>query len=64
MAFSLEIVASAFIAMYIASLFTPPLNAINGIITMLVGMVGFALGTLAFWRISVKLSRWRSASKR
>jgi len=64
MVFTLEIVASAFVAMYIALLFAIPSNVIKGIVMILAGIVGFALGTLVFWRFSIKFSRWRSASKR
>jgi predicted permease len=62
--FTLEIVASAFAAMYIALLITIHFSVIKSIVMMLAGIMGFALGTLVFWRFSVKFSRWRSAFKR
>jgi len=64
MMFTLEIVASAFASMYIALLFTLSFSEIKGIVMMFAGIVGFALGTIVFWRFSAKFSRWRSASKR
>jgi len=64
MVFSLEIVTSAFVSMYVAWFFAMSFSVINGIAMILAGIVGFALGALVFWRFSVKFSRWRSAFKR
>jgi len=54
--FSLGIVGSAFIVMYIAWTLTRPFGLINSIALILAGIIDFALGSLAFWRFSVKLS--------
>jgi len=54
--FSLGIVASAFIVMYIAWILTRPFGLINSVALILAGIIDFALGSLAFWRFSVKLS--------
>jgi len=56
--FSLEIIVLAFTGMYIAWNLTIAVGGIiKAIATIFGGIVGFAVGSMIFWRFSTKLSK-------
>jgi len=63
-AFSFGIIILTFLCMYLAWRLTLSFgHTANGIITVLGGITGFGVGSIAFWRLSVKLLEERGASK-
>lgn len=57
-ALSLEVVVLAYIFMYSMWMLTVSVsdNIVDAIITILGGIIGFAIGSFIFWRFSVRFS--------